>query len=103
MTPKRHQNDTIEEGKEIKHIVEYLNAKAGKNYKSTTEAHRRVIKARLRDGFSVEDCLKAIDNQCRDWLGTDYEKHLCPETLFRQSKFEKYLNNNQVQKQFTDF
>ena len=32
-----------------------------------------------------------IDKKCAEWIGTDFEKFLRPETLFGP-KFENYLN-----------
>ena len=76
---------------EITEIVDYLNEKAGTKYRAKTEATKRHIVARLNDGFSVEDFKAVIDKKCSDWIGTDWQKFLRPETLFG-SKFESYLN-----------
>ena len=76
---------------EIADIVDYLNEKAGTKYRAKTEATKRHIVARLNDGFSVEDFKAVIDKKCSDWIGTDWQKFLRPETLFG-SKFESYLN-----------
>ena len=73
-------------------IVEYLNQKAGTKYKPTREKTREHIHARLAEGHTVEDFFKVIDNKCTDWLGTDFEKYLRPDTLFG-NKFEGYLNS----------
>ena len=39
----------------------------------------------------VDDFKKVIDTKAAEWLGTDMEKFLRPQTLFG-SKFESYLN-----------
>ena len=72
-------------------VIDYLNDKTGSHYRhrKTTREH---IVARLRDGFTVDDCLKVIDKKCDEWLGTDFSKHLNNVTLFRPSNFERYLN-----------
>jgi len=31
--------------------------------------------------------------QSQQWMGTEMQKYLRPETLFRKSKFEGYLND----------
>ncbi|EQF28907.1 conserved phage family protein [Clostridioides difficile CD160] len=81
------------EGKEIhKRIIDYLNEKADKSFKSTTKKTRDLINARLKEGFVEEDFYKAIDNKVHAWL--EYAKmnvYLRPETLFG-NKFESYLN-----------
>lgn len=76
---------------EIEEVVDYLNSKTNTNYKSTGEKTQRCIKARLNEGFSVDDFKKVIDTKCSEWLNTDYAIYLRPETLFG-SKFEGYLN-----------
>jgi uncharacterized phage protein (TIGR02220 family) len=75
----------------IKYIVEYLNKKAKTNYKPTTNKTKSLINARINEGFTKEDFIKVIDNKANEWLGTDMERYLRPETLFG-TKFEGYLN-----------
>ena len=50
-----------------------------------------MIHARCEEGFTVDDFKKVIDKKCAEWMGTDWEKYLRPETLFG-TKFEGYLN-----------
>jgi uncharacterized phage protein (TIGR02220 family) len=73
-------------------VLDYLNQKAGTHYRQV-ESNYKHIKARLQD-FSVEDLKSVINKKCKEWIGTDFEKYLTPETLFRPSNFEKYLNQN---------
>ena len=77
--------------KEIEEIVNYLNQKAGTKYKSSSKNTTKHIKARINDGYTLEDFKNVIDKKCSEWLNSDMEKYLCPDTLFG-SKFEKYLN-----------
>lgn len=73
-------------------IVSYLNEKAGTKYKATTAKTKSAIKARLAEGFTVDDFKTVIDKKCAEWIGDDkMEKYLRPETLFG-TKFEGYLN-----------
>ena len=53
-----------------------------------------MINARIKEGFTKEDFIKVIDNKVGEWLGTDMERFLRPETLFG-TKFEGYLNQKQ--------
>ena len=80
-----------------KELIEYLNEKAKTHYRQV-ESNYKYIRARLKD-FSVEDIKTVIDKKCKEWIGTEFEKYLTPETLFRPSNFEKYLNQNIVKKQ----
>lgn len=75
----------------IKDIVEYLNFKTNSNYKYTTKKTQDLIKARINENFTVEDFKTVIDKKTIDWLNTDMQKFLRPETLFG-TKFESYLN-----------
>ena len=75
-------------------IVQYLNQKTGKNFKSTSKATQRHIKARFTDGFVLDDFKQVIDNKCGDWLrDRKMKEYLRPETLFG-TIFESYLNSN---------
>ena len=79
--------------KEATEVIEYLNIKTASSYRATTEANIKPIRARLNDGFSVEDCKKVIDTKSGQWLNNpDMVKYLRPATLFSPSKFEGYLN-----------
>lgn len=73
-------------------VVAYLNRRAGTNYKATTASTRKLIKARLKEGFTVDEFKTVIDKKCADWLNNrDMARYLRPETLFGP-KFESYLN-----------
>ncbi|AVK60551.1 replisome organizer [Lactobacillus sp. CBA3605] len=82
-----------------KSVINYLNDKAGKHFRHTA-SNKKIIMARHKDGnFAVDDMKQVIDNQCSAWLNKtinnqDMTQYLRPETLFRASKFEGYLNNN---------
>lgn len=76
---------------EVTEIIEYLNNKAGKKYRSASGQSKHVS-ARLAEGFTVDDCKKVIDLKTAEWAGTEMEKYLRPETLFNATKFEGYLN-----------
>jgi uncharacterized phage protein (TIGR02220 family)/predicted phage replisome organizer len=78
--------------KEIyKSIVDYLNEKAGTNYRASTGKTQTCIHARLAEGFTFDDFKTVIDKKCAEWMGTEWEKFIRPETLFG-TKFESYLN-----------
>lgn len=77
---------------DIKEIVDHLNNKTGSHYKPTTGTTRKLIKARLKEGFTVEEIKLVIDKKAAEWLGNAaMEQYLRPETLFG-NKFESYLN-----------
>lgn len=73
-------------------VIKYLNAKAGTNYRATSKATQRLIKARFNEGMTTKDFKKVIDTKCDDWLKDPKMcGYLRPATLFG-SKFESYLN-----------
>lgn len=77
----------------IVEILDYLNEKAGTNYRASTKSTVSLINGRLGEGRTVEDFKKVIDIKVEDWLGNEkYEKYLRPNTLFTPTNFENYLN-----------
>ena len=75
---------------EVAEIVAYLNKVTGTDYKPTTKKTQQLIKARMRDGFTVADFKTVIDKKNQDeWFVTG--GYMRPETLFG-TKFEGYLN-----------
>lgn len=86
----KQKNDSIP----YDEIVEYLNQKAGTNFRSGTPATQRLIKARLSEGFTVENFKSVIDIKTSQWLNNQkMNQYLRPQTLFG-TKFESYLNEN---------
>jgi uncharacterized phage protein (TIGR02220 family)/predicted phage replisome organizer len=71
-------------------IIDYLNSKSGSHYRNT-DSTRRLIHARINEGFTKEDFFKVIDNKVSSWTGSEFEKFIRPQTLF-SPKFESYLN-----------
>lgn len=85
------ENKGYGEKKPFKEIIDYLNQKANTHFKYNSKATQSKINARLNEGYSLDDFIAVIDKKCDEWKGTEFEQHLCPETLFGP-KFEKYLN-----------
>lgn len=80
-------------------IINYLNHKAGKDFKVTTAKTRSLIKARWNEGFTLEDFKRVIDNKVADWKNDQkWSAYLRPATLFNGDKFEGYLNEVHYQK-----
>ena len=79
---------TEEEG-----VILFLNDNCGTNYKVSTKATKNLIKAKLKEGFTVEEIKEVIKIKKNEWLGTEMEKYLRPQTLFG-NKFESYLNQS---------
>ena len=76
----------------VETVISHLNELAGTHYRPTKADTIKVITARLKEGYSVDDLKLVVSYKCDEWMGTDMQKYLRPETLFRPSKFEGYLN-----------
>lgn len=81
-----------------KEVIDYLNKKTGKRFKPNADGNKRVIDPRLKDGYTVDDLKHIIDVKYAQWHGITFQNgqpgdnYLRPETLFRVSKIEGYLN-----------
>ena len=76
----------------ISDIIDYLNLKANKRFSKKVKNYNDLISGRISDGRTIDDLKYVIDVKCEEWLNTDMEKYLAPDTLFRPSKFDKYIN-----------
>ena len=73
-----------------KELIIHLNKISGRRF--SPESNMDYIIPRLKEGFTREQCVQVIEKK---WLDPDFNrKYFCPETLFRKSKFEKYLNED---------
>lgn len=70
--------------------LDFLNAKAGKHFRPVP-SNLRFIEARLAEGVTLQDLKTLTVRKCREWLGTDMEKFLRPETLCNRTKCHSYL------------
>jgi uncharacterized phage protein (TIGR02220 family) len=75
----------------FKEIINYLNNVCGTNFKHSSKQTQSLIKARMNEGFTVEDFKTVIYKKYFEWSCSDMSKHLIPQTLFG-NKFEGYLN-----------
>lgn len=76
---------------ETKNILDYLNNKTGKRFKPVP-TNLNLIKARLKDGHSVDEILRVIDAKYVEWKDdSKMAIYLRPETLFRDRKFNQYV------------
>jgi len=81
---------------DIKKVVEYLNTRLNTKYKHNSKATSDPIRARLNEGYTVEDFKIVIDKKAEEWEhDKDFSKFLRPSTLF-SPKFEGYLNQKEA-------
>ena len=77
-------------------IIDYLNQKCGTRYRPDTGETKKFINGRLSEGYTEDDFYTVIDKKAEEWTGTEWEKYLKPNTLFRPANFESYVNQKIV-------
>jgi len=76
-------------------IVDHLNEKTGRKFRSNSKQTRQHIRARWREGYTLEDFKAVIDVKTAEWFDDPkMSKFLRPKTLFLPENFESYLNQS---------
>lgn len=100
---KANYEDENENENENRIVIEYLNKRTGKNFRSTSAKTKKLISARINEGFTTDDFKTVIENKCIDWENDlKMSEYLRPETLFG-TKFESYLNKKTKRNNDSDF
>ena len=99
---KEKDNKKIYTKKVCEEVIDFLNNELGTKYKSNTKQTVKLIERLIDLGFDILDFKKVILNKKRCWKDTEYEIYLRPSTLFRESKFEEYLNEKYKKKDFKE-
>lgn len=74
-------------------VLTHLNLVSGSRFQKSRSSLEN-IRARLREGYSVSDLKLVIDLKHEHWHENDKQyQYMRPETLFRPSKFEGYLQS----------
>jgi uncharacterized phage protein (TIGR02220 family) len=68
-------------------VLSYLNSKTGRKYRNFKN-----ILPRLREGRTIEEMKQVIDTKLLDPHFIENPQYLNPETLFRPSNFDRYVN-----------
>ena len=72
-------------------VIDFMNELYGRKFSSSSDVTTKGLRNRLEDN-SVEDIKKVVSNRWEVWKDDlEMSKHLNPGTIFRPSKFEKYL------------
>jgi uncharacterized phage protein (TIGR02220 family) len=105
---KEKQSEPAESAKyyfEVTQVLELLTERSGVKYKiPNTKAGienyepYKLIKERINDGANLEDIFAVVEMKNTEWAGTHIYKNFVPSTLFRKSKFDKYLQQLQISK-----
>jgi uncharacterized phage protein (TIGR02220 family) len=76
-------------------VVDYLNQKTGKGFKSKCTSTMKLINGRINDGYTLDDFKKVVDVKVFDNKAGKFDSmYLRPETLFNATKFEGYFNQS---------
>lgn len=77
-------------------ILSHLNAKTKSNFQSVA-SNQKLIRARLAEGYTVEQLCAVVDAKVAEWTGDPkMEKYLRPATLFNAEKFAQYAGAAQA-------
>lgn len=82
----KKENPFVEQARRV---LVFLNETAGRGFKET-DANLSPIVARLRDGYTEEDCQRVVTLKTAEWKGGEMEQYLRPSTLFQAQKFDGY-------------
>jgi len=83
----------------VRDVVAYLNEKTGKAFKAETKGYDTGIVARQKEGATLEEMKRVIDNRVAAWGASDKMRDcLNPTTLFRPTNFANYLAESNAPK-----
>jgi len=79
-------------------LLEVFNSILGKKARVVPEKAQKQLKARLKEGYTKEDIVKALKNASKDQhhIDTNY-KYLTLEFITRSDKLERFVNMNDYQ------
>ena len=80
------------DGEAVRRVIGRLNERAHRSFRPDAPKSASIVGARLRDGYTERQLMHVVDVKCEEWLGTEHEAYLRPETLFAPSHIESYVN-----------
>ena len=81
----------IETAPDVVEVIEFMNKLYGRNFKANSEYATKGLKERLNN-YTVDQIKLVVSNRYVEWKDDAVMmKHLNPTTIFRPSKFEKYI------------
>lgn len=92
-TNKNYKNYKNEKKKNIYiDFIESFNSITGKKIRVPDKKFKGQLNARLSEGFTVDEILKAVENCKQDKYHMENPKYLTPEFITRADKLQKFLN-----------
>ena len=84
-------NSNNKDNIDYKKFIEWFNELSDKNFRNT-ETNRKLIRARLNEGYTKEDIAKVVRFKVNQWKdNTKMNKYLRFTTLFAPTNFSNYL------------
>lgn len=72
-------------------LLEFINSKTGRSFRFITPAVKKKFLARLKEGYTKEDIMKAIENASKDEFHNEHgNKWLKPDYFARASTIDQY-------------
>ena len=87
---KKSEESSVDNS-DVESVISFMNNLYGRKFKASSKYATKDLRARLKE-HSIEDIKKVVANRYAEWKDdTLMSKHLNPTTIFRPSKFDKYL------------
>lgn len=91
--PSIGRGAVTDEMPKVVQVIDYMNSVGCTKFRANTGNTAKMVIARYKEGYTIDDFKKVIDSRFKAWNGTEMMQHFCPQTLFRPNNFEKYLQN----------
>jgi uncharacterized phage protein (TIGR02220 family) len=91
--PSIGRGAVTDEMPKVNEVIDYMNSVGCTKFRANTGNTAKMVLARYKEGYTIDDFKKVIDSRFKAWNGTEMMQHFCPQTLFRPNNFEKYLQN----------
>ena len=76
----------------VDQVINYYKLKTDSpKVSNKTKSNRKPIRARLQEGYTVEDLNSVVDIKTKQWKVTSMDMYLRIETLFGATKFQGYI------------
>ena len=83
--------ESVVDNSDVESVIEFMNNLYKRGFKASSKSTTKDLRARLKE-HSVEDIKKVAANRYAEWKDDSMmSKFLNPTTIFRPSKFDKYL------------
>lgn len=87
---KKNKSEQVDNSQVVE-VIEFMNKLYRRKFKADSQYTTKDLRARLREN-SIEDIKRVVANRYAEWKDNELmSKHLNPTTIFRPSKFDKYL------------